>query len=86
MHIGRKFRSKFFYVSFFINEITASDAGPDIIRSHLFNKVFLVTLSFTYLLNEVLPAYTRKTYGKIIKLHRREDNRPFRQRKWAHNT
>ena len=23
-------------MSFFINEITASDAGPDIIRSHLF--------------------------------------------------
>ena len=27
----------FVYVNFFINEITASDAGPDIIRSHLFS-------------------------------------------------
>ena len=28
-----------FYVNFFINEITASEAGPDIIRSHLFSPL-----------------------------------------------
>ena len=27
-----------FLCQFFINEITTSDAGPDIIRSHLFNR------------------------------------------------
>ena len=31
-------QSKFF-MSIFYNEITASDAGPDIIRSHLFQKI-----------------------------------------------
>ena len=30
-----------FLCQFFINEITASDAGPDIIRSHLFLKLFI---------------------------------------------
>ena len=51
MHIGREFwnlenickstNNLSFLCQFFINEITVSDAGPDIIRSHLFFSVDL---------------------------------------------
>ena len=35
-----------FLCQFFINEITASDAGPDIIRSHLFKFTNIIPFSF----------------------------------------
>ena len=34
-----------FLCQFFINEITASDAGPDIIRSHLFSLTWRINVS-----------------------------------------
>ena len=43
-------------MTYFLNEITASDAGPDIIRSHL-----LLLFSFEY-------EFSKKKNGKIIQL------------------
>ena len=56
-----------FLCQFFINAITASDAGPDIIRSHLFHLVELIVLiSSKYLIYyTACSRIIKKTFQEI---------------------
>ena len=55
-----------FLCPFFINEITVSDAGPDIIRSHLFHFSIIIMLIF----RKVVTIISELDPGRILALQK----------------
>ena len=53
-------------MSIFINEITVSDAGPDIIRSHLFHFSIIIMLIF----RKVVTIISELDPGRILALQK----------------